>query len=256
VAPGLKGPVGPVPDADRGGRGVAAERAGAGGPGPEHRRTIRVVDGLVRQHATRKGYGLAVCRPLLVPRDHRAAVGLAEYARATGNQAAREAAERAAELLLAHRLFRSHRTGRVAHAEWLQPHYPPYWHYDVLLVLLVLAAAAGPGTEGRRGARPGRRQARRGRALEAGRPPLLVPARLAGKQRRGGRLGPERPQRAAHPERPPGAPRRRPTAGVSSGPNAGRPRSGPHGGGAAGREAGGRVPRRQVSHSGRPQARW
>jgi hypothetical protein len=83
-----------------------------------------VVDGLVRQHATRKGYGLAVCRPLLVPRDHRAAVGLAEYARATGNQAAREAAERAAELLLAHRLFRSHRTGRVAHAEWLQPHSP------------------------------------------------------------------------------------------------------------------------------------
>lgn len=154
---------------------AAAEQVLAWLASPQHRRTIRVVDGLVRQHATQEGYGLAVCCrlgmargppgrdagglpagvavagrglelrspggrcPLVVPREHRAAVGLAEYARATGNQAAGEAAERAAELLLAHRLFRSHRTGQVTHEEWLRLHYPPYWHYDVLHGLLMLS---------------------------------------------------------------------------------------------------------------------
>jgi len=142
---------------------------------PERRRTIQVVDGLVRQHATQEGYGLAVCCRLGIVRDVRVGAlvdsllgaqwpdggwncdprrgvthssfhesigplwGLAEYARATGNEAAAESAERAAELFLAHQLFRSHRTGRVAHEEWLRLHYPPYWHYDVLHGLLVLS---------------------------------------------------------------------------------------------------------------------
>jgi hypothetical protein len=142
---------------------------------PEHRRTVRVVDGLVRRHATQEGYGLAACCRLGTARDVRVGTlvdsllgsqwpdggwncdpqpgathssfhesigplwGLAEYARATGSTAARESAERAAELFLAHRLFRSHRTGRVAHQEWLKLHYPPYWHYDVLLGLLVMS---------------------------------------------------------------------------------------------------------------------
>jgi len=142
---------------------------------PQHRRTIGVVDGLVRQHATQEGYGLAVCCRLGMARDERVGGlvdsllgsqwpdggwncdprpgvthssfhesvgplwGLAEYAQATGNQAAGEAAERAAELLLVHRLFRSHRTGRVTHQEWLKLHYPPYWHYDILHGLLILS---------------------------------------------------------------------------------------------------------------------
>jgi hypothetical protein len=142
---------------------------------PQHRRTIRVVDGLVRQHATQEGYGLAVCCRLGMAREVRVGTlvdsllgsqwpdggwncdprpgvthssfhesigplwGLAEYAQATGNQAAGDAAERAAELLLAHRLFRSHRTGQVVHEEWLKLHYPPYWHYDVLHGLLILS---------------------------------------------------------------------------------------------------------------------
>jgi hypothetical protein len=142
---------------------------------PQHRRTIAVVDGLVRQHATQEGYGLAVCCRLGMAREVRVGTlvdcllgsqwpdggwncdprvgvthssfhesigplwGLAEYAQATGNQAAGDAAERAAELLLAHRLFRSHRTGQVVHEEWLKLHYPPYWHYDVLHGLLILS---------------------------------------------------------------------------------------------------------------------
>jgi hypothetical protein len=65
--------------------------------------------------------------------------GLHEYARSTGNAAARAAADRAAELFLEHRLFRSVRTGQVINNQWLRPHYPPYWHYEVLQALLVLS---------------------------------------------------------------------------------------------------------------------
>ncbi len=36
------------------------------------------------------------------------------------------------DFLLAHRLFRSHRTGEVVDPGWLAPHFPPRWHYDVL----------------------------------------------------------------------------------------------------------------------------
>jgi hypothetical protein len=65
--------------------------------------------------------------------------GLHEYAVATGADWAREAAERAAEMFLAHRLFRSLRTGKVLQEYWLKLHYPPYWHYDILQGLLVLS---------------------------------------------------------------------------------------------------------------------
>lgn len=65
--------------------------------------------------------------------------GLHEYAAATGAGWAAAAAGRAAELFLSHRLFRSLRSGDVIDDDWLAPHYPPYWHYDVAQALLVLA---------------------------------------------------------------------------------------------------------------------
>jgi hypothetical protein len=67
------------------------------------------------------------------------ALGLQEYAAATGDPDAAEAARRAAELFLEHRLFRSLQTGEVVDPKWLRLCYPPYWHYDVLQVLLVLS---------------------------------------------------------------------------------------------------------------------
>lgn len=70
---------------------------------------------------------------------HAAAWGLHEYWRATGDKAACEAAVRAGELILKHRVFRSLGTGEVINKRWLQPSYPPYWHYDVLQALLVLS---------------------------------------------------------------------------------------------------------------------
>jgi hypothetical protein len=68
------------------------------------------------------------------------ALGLAKYADVTGNPDARRAAERTAELLLVHRLFRTTSTGEPIHPSWTALHYPAYWHYDVLQGLRLLAA--------------------------------------------------------------------------------------------------------------------
>jgi hypothetical protein len=68
------------------------------------------------------------------------ALGLATYARLTGDAPARHAADRTAELLLEHRLFRSVSSGEPIHPSWTVLHYPPYWHYDVLQGLRVLSA--------------------------------------------------------------------------------------------------------------------
>jgi hypothetical protein len=65
--------------------------------------------------------------------------GLHEYATATGAEWARDAAERAGEMFLEHRLFRSLRTGKVLRDQWLAPRQPPYWHYDILQGLLILS---------------------------------------------------------------------------------------------------------------------
>lgn len=70
---------------------------------------------------------------------HSAAWGLHEYWQATGDMAARDGAVRAAELFLEHRLFRSLADGAVINKRWLQPSYPPYWHYDILQALVVLS---------------------------------------------------------------------------------------------------------------------
>lgn len=69
------------------------------------------------------------------------ALGLATYAQLTGDETARAAADRTAELLLQHQLFRSRRTGEPIHPSWTRLHYPPYWHYDVLQALVVLDRA-------------------------------------------------------------------------------------------------------------------
>ena len=68
------------------------------------------------------------------------ALGLATYARQTGDAAALAAAQRTAELLFQHRLFRVHGTGKPIHPSWTKVHYPPYWHYDVLQGLRLLHA--------------------------------------------------------------------------------------------------------------------
>jgi len=65
--------------------------------------------------------------------------GLWEYGMASRDATARKAAQRAGELFLEHRIFRSHRTGQVMDPAMVVLHYPPYWHYDFLQALLVLS---------------------------------------------------------------------------------------------------------------------
>lgn len=68
--------------------------------------------------------------------------GLTAYERGGYRHAierAREASTGAAEFLLRHRLFRSHRTGEPIHPEFAKLHHPVRWHFDVLRGLLALA---------------------------------------------------------------------------------------------------------------------
>jgi hypothetical protein len=138
-------------------------------------RRVPVIGGLARAHASIEGNALAACCRLGLAADPRVrslagsliawqwpdggwncdpaatgrrssfheslapAWGLHEYGQATGDPAARDAASRAAGLLLDHRLFRSLDSGQVIRRAWLALHYPPYWHYDILQALLVLS---------------------------------------------------------------------------------------------------------------------
>jgi hypothetical protein len=150
---------------------------------PERLGEVPMIDGLARRCASVESNAVAVCCRLGLARDERVALlaasligwqwpdggwncdlrasgrrssfheslapawGLYEYAQATGNQDAQEAANRAAELFLSHRMFRSLSTGQPIRREWLLPHYPPYWHYDILqgaLVMTRLGYAADP----------------------------------------------------------------------------------------------------------------
>jgi hypothetical protein len=65
--------------------------------------------------------------------------GLIWHARETRSRASATAVRRAAELLLQRRLFQRRSTGRVIARDFIELHYPCYWHYDVLFALKVLA---------------------------------------------------------------------------------------------------------------------
>jgi hypothetical protein len=58
-----------------------------------------------------------------------------EIHRATGKRILRSAQDGGREFLLAHRLFRSHRTGNVIKSEFTRFAFPPRWHYDILRAL-------------------------------------------------------------------------------------------------------------------------
>lgn len=139
-----------------------------------HRSRIRVLNDLTRRCASQEGNALAVASQLGLATDPRVELlaeslvgwqwpdggwncsvrasgrrssfhetlppirGLFEYWHATGEGEALEAAERATELFLEHRLFRALKGGEPIHRSWVTLHYPPYWHYDVLAALHVL----------------------------------------------------------------------------------------------------------------------
>jgi hypothetical protein len=61
-----------------------------------------------------------------------------------GASAVRAAQKRGREFLLVHRLFRSHRTGRIMRPEFVRFSFPPRWHYDVLRALDYFQSVAAP----------------------------------------------------------------------------------------------------------------
>jgi hypothetical protein len=143
-----------------------------------------VIAGRERRHASMEGNALAVCCRLGMARDrrvrhlvevllraqwpdggwncdrkpeaHRSSFheslapiwGLVEYHQASGDRDALQAAMRAGELLLEHKLFRSLKTNRVIHREWVQIHWPHFWHYDFfqgLRAVTLLGRLKDPG---------------------------------------------------------------------------------------------------------------
>jgi hypothetical protein len=70
---------------------------------------------------------------------------LAAYGNWSGDAKAREAARRAAEVFLERRLFIRKRDGEVMDPQFVQLHYPCYWHYDILHGLKILAEAGLAG---------------------------------------------------------------------------------------------------------------
>jgi len=149
--------------------------------GEGHRRGIRTINGRTRRCASQEGNALGVCSYLGIAGDPRVRQlaeslvewqwpdggwncdirpevnhssfneslstlwGLVQYQRATGDREASRAVDRAAELFLGHRLFRSDKTGEIINPEWLKLHYPLYWHYDILQALRILNLAGKIG---------------------------------------------------------------------------------------------------------------
>jgi hypothetical protein len=143
--------------------------------GASHRRNVPLIDQLPRRCASQEGNALAVACRLGRGEDPRVELlarsligwqwpdggwncdrrpgarhssfneslatmwGLHEYSVAARDEPARQAAARTAELLLEHRIFRSHRSGEPIHPSVLETHWPPYWHYDLLQALVILS---------------------------------------------------------------------------------------------------------------------
>jgi hypothetical protein len=76
--------------------------------------------------------------------------GLREYARGARTlararaRAIARASARGREFLLAHHLYRSHRTGRIVATELTRFHFPPQWRYDVLRALDYFQSVSAP----------------------------------------------------------------------------------------------------------------
>ena len=67
--------------------------------------------------------------------------GLTLYARLTGSERSRQAAERAADIFLKRELFKRQSDGSIIDEKFVMLHYPWYWHYDILFGLKVMAEA-------------------------------------------------------------------------------------------------------------------
>jgi hypothetical protein len=67
--------------------------------------------------------------------------GLSWYSKSSGDPRATQAVKRAAEVFLKRHLFKRLSDGRIIDKNFMQLHYPNYWHYDILFALKVMVEA-------------------------------------------------------------------------------------------------------------------
>jgi hypothetical protein len=67
--------------------------------------------------------------------------GLSLHAKITSNSKSRIAAGKAAEVFLKRRMYKRLHDGKVMEESFVKLHYPPYWHYDILMGLKVMSEA-------------------------------------------------------------------------------------------------------------------
>ncbi|MFW9852251.1 MAG: hypothetical protein ACFFDS_04880 [Candidatus Thorarchaeota archaeon] len=63
------------------------------------------------------------------------------YLKKENNSKIKKAVDHTIELFLKRNLYRRISDGKVINKKWLILHYPPYWHYDILMALKVLGEA-------------------------------------------------------------------------------------------------------------------
>jgi hypothetical protein len=100
-------------------------------------RLPHIVDYLLREQLVDGGWNCLACRGAHHSSFHTTITvleALHEFGQRFGDACGKiDAARRKAhEFLLIHRLFRSHRTGKVAHPSFTRLPFPPRWHYDIL----------------------------------------------------------------------------------------------------------------------------
>jgi hypothetical protein len=66
---------------------------------------------------------------------------LASHAKTRNSSRSRSAAQRAAEIFLKRKMYKRQRNDRVINQSFVKLHYPPYWHYDILIGLKVMSEA-------------------------------------------------------------------------------------------------------------------
>jgi hypothetical protein len=124
-----------------GGALLALVRLGLGGDGParlvERLRHWQWPDGGWNCHR-KPAAGMSSVYETLLPMRGLAVFGSPS---AYGSPAARQAADRAAEVLLTRRILYRRSNGRLIRADWARLHYPVYWHYDLLAGLKGLGEA-------------------------------------------------------------------------------------------------------------------
>jgi hypothetical protein len=103
-------------------------------------RVARVADFLLRQQMPDGGWNCRSVHGATHSSFHTTISvleGLREYRAFTAKYTTRvdRAIARGVEFLVLHRLYRSHRTGRIVDASMTRFHFPPRWHYDILRAL-------------------------------------------------------------------------------------------------------------------------